>query len=102
MDRDEATKKIRQAAAEGRIEFAEELDVSEFGIEFVREFFSKIMRQDWDNIIFVSCESSCLDGTMERDEILADLQEHYHIDCSDIAGLNLYRVMRRAADSKLS
>jgi hypothetical protein len=99
MDRDEAQKKVREAADAGRVEFAEEINPNEFPAEFMDEFFREILVKDWDSVWFISHESSCLDfvaGDNARDVVLRRLEGRYHIDCSDMPYLNLYRVMRRA------
>src|SRR5262249_2674499 len=99
MDRDEAQKKVREAAETGRVEFAEAIDTNDFPTAFMEEFFREILDKDWESVWFVSHESSCLDfvnGDDAADIVLKKLETRYHIDCSDLPWLNLYQVLHRA------
>lgn len=101
MDNDEAIKRIRDAAESGRVEFAEELDQSEFEPDFLRDFARQVLGIDWDTIIFVSHMTSCLDFAENRDDVLANLELYYHVDCSEMLDLNLYRVMHKCQYAKM-
>lgn len=89
----------RQKHMTKKIEFAPVLSVEAFPPAFVADFSRRILGLEWDEIVFVSDESSVMDFSQSgREETLATIQREYGVDCSDIKFLNLGEVLRRCAD----
>lgn len=82
-----------------KIEFADELFTDAYLPQFVEEFSTRVLGIEWDEVLFVSDESSVFDFTMDnREEIIARIQREYGVDCSDLKLLNLGEVMQRCAN----
>jgi hypothetical protein len=80
MDKDEAEKKIRQAAEEGKIKFCESDGVDSFDRSFVNEFMLSILglREFW-----ISDKSSLTDFGGHAQDAGKKIEEKYGIAIED-------------------
>jgi len=72
---------------------------AEFSSKFLDEFSERVLKKDWRD---VSTEAhyrvpSLLTGSESEDEMVAEIQELYGVDVSDLPGLPMWEVMRRCA-----
>lgn len=82
-----------------KIEFAPPPKDAHLLPDFVEEFSRKILGIEWDEILFVSDESSVLDFVDGSVAETVDLiQQAYGVHCGDIDDLNLWQVMHRCSD----
>ena len=100
LNKDEE-KAVQNAVNNDRIKFAEEFYEDDFSVQFREDFARRILMMEWNDIAFVSMESSVLDFNSDdtAQDTLDRLLRYYGVDCSDMKYLNLFQVMKRCYDS---
>jgi hypothetical protein len=100
-DDDNIVERIKEAAREGRVHFADPPKDAYLVPAFVEDFSRRILGMEWSDILFTSEESSVLDFDFEisHEDMVAKIKREYGVDCGDIKGLLLYQVMQRCADN---
>ena len=94
--------KIHKLAEEGRITFAEELDLNSYPPEFINGFFTNVLGIKRRGC-YVSIDSSLYDFGMPEDaEMLALIEGLYKVDVSDLIDhMNLKQVLDRCCAAKV-
>jgi hypothetical protein len=90
---------LRRSVKAGRIEVAPPPKDAYLLPDFVKRFFREALHQDYEKCL-VTEKSSVMDFdfTMSKAQWLDRIRSLYGVDCSDIAGLNLWDVMRRCEE----
>jgi hypothetical protein len=74
---------------------------AEFSSHFLDEFSERILKKDWRELSMASYSRipSLLSDDESEEEVVAEIQEVYGVDVSDLPGLPFWEVVRRCARS---
>jgi hypothetical protein len=72
---------------------------AEFSSHFLDEFSERILKKDWREVSMESGSRtpSLLSDDESEEEVVAEIQEMYGVDVSDLPGLPFWEVVRRCA-----
>lgn len=93
--------RLRRLVKAGRIELAPPPKDAYLLPDFVEHFFREVLRHDYEECL-VTEESSVMDFdfAMSKAQWLHRISSLCAVDCSDIADLNLWKVMRRREEAR--
>jgi hypothetical protein len=71
---------------------------AELSSDFLDEFSERILKKDWREVWASDAQSPSLVTDEEsEEEVAAEIEVQYGVDCSDLPGLPLWEVVRRCA-----
>jgi len=90
---------FREALRNGTVAFCLPAAHAELSNDFLDDFSARVLKQDWRDVMTHSRSRipSLLIGDISEEEVIAEIQEHYGVDVSDLDGLPLWDVVQRCA-----
>lgn len=94
------TIQIQRSVLSGGVQFEpppEDEEVDMLTHEFKEDFSRRILKIEWDDILYISRASSVFDFRVDgsRKQLLKEIKSAYGVDCTNIQDLNVWAVMRR-------
>jgi hypothetical protein len=90
---------FREGLRNGTVVFCLPAAHAELSNDFLDDFSARVLKQDWRDVM-VACRSrapSLLMGDVSEAEMIAEIDELYGVDVSDLDGLPLWDVVQRCA-----
>jgi len=90
---------FRDALRNGSVTFCLPAAHAELSNDFLDDFSARVLKQDWRDIMTASRSrppSLLICGASEQ-EMIAEIDEYYGVDVSDLEGLPLWDVVQRCA-----
>lgn len=96
-----STEEIRDGLREGTIVFCLPAAHENFTCQFLEEFSERILKQPWLDVAFRTHLQipALLDDGESAEELVANIQDEYGVDVTDLPGLPFWEVIRRCARS---
>jgi len=90
---------FRKALRDGTVAFCLPAAHAEISNDFLDDFSARVLKQDWRDVMAHSRSRipSLLIGETSEAEVIAEIQEFYGVDVSDLEGLPLWDVVQRCA-----
>jgi hypothetical protein len=96
-----STEEIRDGLREGTIVFCLPAAHENFTCQFLEEFSERILKQAWLDVAFRTHLQipALLDDGESTEELVANIQDEYGVDVTDLPGLPFWEVIGRCARS---